>query len=172
MTPAIVDRSRLFKIICIKIILALLMMSHNVTADQSRSSADPCVHQSDSAQSGKNENTCHEHQPQLIELPDEAIKKLKIDAGFGWGIFNGSIYNGNDSYSITQLTISMVPIHNHHMEMHAAMSHEPKLHQINLELPPLTKGALSMPLTGDDIHIHDFKWKIIKVMGYQTKRTD
>jgi len=172
MTKTIADRSRLFKIICTKIPLVLLIMSHNVTADQSQSSAGPCVHQSNSAQSGKSESTCHEHQSKLIELPDEAIQKLKIDAGFGWGIFNGSIYNGNESYSVTQLTVSMIPIHDHHMGMHATMSHEPKIHQINLELPPLSKGALSMPLTGDDIHIHDFKWKIIKVMGYQTNRTD
>lgn len=149
------------------------MMSHNVTADQSQSSTVPCVQQSNPAQSDNSENTCHERQSKLIELPDDAIQKLKIDAGFGWGIFNGSIYNGNENYSVTQLTVSMVPIHgHHHMEMHAAMSHEPKIHQINLQLPALSKGALSMPLTGDDIHIHDFKWKIIKVMGYQTKRTD
>lgn len=173
MTKTIADRSRLFKIICIKILLVLLVMSHSVTADQSQSGADPCVHQSDSAQSGSSKSICHEHQSKLIELPDEAIQKLKIDAGFGWGIFNGSIYNGNDSYSVTQLTVSMVPIHgHHHMEMHATMSHEPKIHQINLELPPLSKGALSMPLTGDDIHVHDFEWKVIKVMGYQTKHVD
>ncbi|MBA3757103.1 MAG: hypothetical protein H0X02_13165, partial [Nitrosomonas sp.] len=110
MTKTIADRSILFKIICTKIPLVLLMMSHNVTADQSQSSAGPCVHQSNSAQSGKSESNCHEHQSKLIELPDEAIQKLKIDAGFGWGIFNGSIYNGNESYSVTQLTVSMVPI--------------------------------------------------------------
>ncbi|MBP6058812.1 MAG: hypothetical protein KA524_10435 [Nitrosomonas sp.] len=168
MTKPIVDRSRLFKIICIKIPLVLLVMSHNVTADQSPSDAGPCVQQSD-----KSESTCHKYQSKLIELPNEAIQKLKIDAGFGWGIFNGSIYNGNDSYSVTQLTVSMVPMHSHHhMGMHTTMSHEPKVHQINLQLPPLSKGALSMPLAEDDTHIHDFEWKIIKVMGYRTNHID
>jgi len=63
----------------------------------------------------------------------------------------------------------MAPIHgHHHMDMHANMSHDPKIHQINQELAPLSKGALSMPLTNEDVHIHDFKWEIIKVMGYQT----
>ncbi len=106
--------------------------------------------------------------PNLIELPAEAIQQLKIDAGFGWGIFSGTIYNGNDHYHVKQLVVSMTPIHDHHqMHMHANMSHEAKQHQINLELPPMTKGALSMPLTGDDVHVHDFKWEIISVMGYQ-----
>ena len=102
-------------------------------------------------------------------MPEKAIQKLKIDAGFGWGIFSGTIYNGNENYHVTQLIVSMVPIHgHHHMGMHAAMSHDPKIHHIDLELPPVSKGALSMPLTGDDVHVHDFKWEVIKVMGYQT----
>ena len=68
-----------------------------------------------------------------------------------------------------QLIVSMTPIHgHHHMDMHANMSHDPKIHQINLDLLPLSKGALSMPLAGEDAHIHDFEWEIIKVIGYQT----
>ncbi len=109
--------------------------------------------------------------PQGTALPDELIQKLNIDAGFGWGIFNGTIYNGNSDYFITQLTISMTPIHDdHHMEMHANMSHETKQHQIDLNLPPLSKGALSMALTGDDTHVHDFEWEVIEVIGFKTNQ--
>lgn len=106
----------------------------------------------------------------LIELPREAAEKLKIDAGFGWGIFSGTIYNGNDHYHIAQLVISMAPIHGHHHgDMHATMSHEPKIHHIDLDLPPKSKGALSMPLANEDNHIHDFDWTVIKVMGYDVQ---
>ena len=90
--------SKLFKLICIESLLALLLVSQSASAEQSQSSADPCVHQSNSAQSDKNESTCHKHHSKLMELPDEAIQKLKIDAGFGWGIFSGTIYNGNENY--------------------------------------------------------------------------
>ncbi|MEK6686765.1 MAG: hypothetical protein AABY99_10310 [Pseudomonadota bacterium] len=138
MTQFMIKRSQSFKRICAQTLLLLLMVSQSAIAS-----------------------------PSLVELPDEAIQKLKIDAGFGWGIFSGTIYNGNDNYHVAQLIVSMTPIHDHHhMDMHANMSHEPKVHQINLELPPATKGALSMPLTGDDVHVHDFKWEVIKVMGY------
>ena len=103
----------------------------------------------------------------LIELPHDAIQKLKIDAGFGWGIFSGTIYNGNDHYHITQLVVSMTPVHDHHhMHMHANMSHDPKVHQIDLDLPPLSKGALSMALPDDVAGVHDFYWEILKVTGY------
>ncbi len=161
--------SKLFKLICAETLLALLLVSQSTSADQSLSNTGPCVHQSNSKQSDKNESTCRKHQSKLIELPDEAIQKLKIDAGFGWGIFSGTIYNGNENYHLTQLIVSMTPIHgHHHMDMHANMSHDPKIHQINLNLPPLSKGALSMPLAGEDVHIHDFEWKIIKVTGHQS----
>jgi len=138
MTQFTIKRSQSFKRICAQTLLLLLMVSQSAIAS-----------------------------PSLVELPNEAIQKLKIDAGFGWGIFSGTIYNGNDNYHVAQLIVSMTPIHDHHhMDMHANMSHETKVHQINLQLPPATKGALSMPLTGDDVHIHDFKWEVIKVMGY------
>lgn len=105
-----------------------------------------------------------------IELPENIKDQLKIDAGFGWGIFNGNIYNGNSEYVITRLTISMEPIHDgHHIEMMADMSHEVKIHQIDLNLAPLTQGALSMVLHEEDAHVHNFKWEIIKVFGYKQK---
>jgi len=152
-----VNTSALLKLACAHSLLALLFISQAALASDSPAAA-PCTQPSDSRQSCR------------VELPVEAIQKLKIDAGFGWGIFNGSIYNGNKNYHITQLTISMVPIHNHHhADMHASMSHEPRVHQIDLELPPATKGAISMPLPSEDIHIHDFKWEIIKVTGYPTR---
>jgi len=108
-----------------------------------------------------------EQQSEAIELPTEAINKLKIEAGFGWGIFSGTIYNGNSEYMITQLTVNMTPIHDDHMEMMGHMSHEPKTHQIDLNLAPLAKGALSMALEGDDTHVHDFDWEILQVLGHK-----
>lgn len=108
---------------------------------------------------------------QSIELPETAIQELQIDAGFGWGIFNGSIYNGNKDYHITQVTISMVPIHghghgHHHME-HQDTLHQARIYTIDTDIPPVTKGALSMSLPNDLLHIHGFDWKVIKLTGYR-----
>ncbi|MDC8445419.1 MAG: hypothetical protein LV471_05750 [Nitrosomonas sp.] len=108
--------------------------------------------------------------PCSYELPRDTIDQLKIDAGFGWGIFSGSIYNGDSAHLITRLVVSMEPIHDHHHmdmmgDMHV-MSHETKIHEIKMNLPPLTKGALSMALPAEDAPIHDFKWEVIKVYGY------
>ena len=125
-------------------------------------------------QSGSLESCTHEtqvscHEADSVQLPTDAIAKLQIDAGFGWGIFSGTIYNGNSEYLITQMTVHMTPIHDHHMEMMGDMSHEPKAHKINLNLRPLSKSALSMALEGDDTHVHDFKWEILQVLGHKTR---
>ena len=131
----------------------LLIISPATAVSADRSSTVSCCKSSD-----------------LIELPKDAVDKLDITAGFGWGIFSGTVYNGTDNYHVTQLVVSMTPIHGHHHgDMHAAMSHEPKVHHIDLEIAPQSKGALSMPLANEDNHIHDFDWTIIKVIGYEVR---
>ena len=112
--------------------------------------------------------TSSNNKTKSIVLSDEAIKKLVINAGFGWGIFNGSIYNGNNNYTVTQLIVSMTPIHDHHMEMMEMSSHETKEYKIDLNLLPLSKGALSLAIDADDTHVHDFEWEIIQAVGHKT----
>ena len=141
-----VKREKFFRLFT-GLLLALLIVSSNTQAAQPPSNAE------------------------LIELPQEAIQKLKIDAGFGWGIFSGTIYNANDNFHITQLVVSMTPVHDHHhMHMHANMSHDAKVHHIDLDLPPSSKGALSMALPNDVADVHDFKWEILKVTGYPVNK--
>lgn len=110
----------------------------------------------------------------IIELPETAIKNLTINAGFGWGIFSGSIYNHDKDYHIKQLIISMIPIHGHghghHHNDHQITANGPRIHTITIDLPPDSKGAISMPLPNEDLHIHGFDWKIIKADGYLIKR--
>ncbi|MDV6347728.1 hypothetical protein R2083_09390 [Nitrosomonas sp. Is35] len=141
-----VKREKFFRLFT-GLLLALLIVSSNAQAVQPPPNAE------------------------LIELPEEAVQKLKIDAGFGWGIFSGTIYNGNNQYHITQLVVSMTPVHDHHhMHMHANMSHDAKVHRIDLDLPPLSKGALSMALPDDVAGVHDFNWEILKVTGYPVNK--
>lgn len=148
-----VNLVKVISIICAQSLFLLVIASPNVFASDA-----PCNATSDAKQ------------PCLVELSPAAIQKLKIDAGFGWGIFSGTIYNGNDNYHLTQLIVSMTPKHDdHHMHMHANMSHDPKVHQINMDLPPATKGAISMALPDDVADVHDFDWEILKAIGYQTR---
>ncbi len=114
-------------------------------------------------------NTSTQQNP--YELPSTVIQRLKIDAGFGWGIFSGRIYNGNSDYTITHLIVSMEPVHDHHtadMAHHADnSSHQSRIHQIDMNLKPLTHGAISMALDDDVAHVHNFNWKVLQAFGYK-----
>ncbi len=149
------------KLIFIFLTASLLAMSPYVIANDSVVSK-PCAQQSEIIQPCSHDTH---------ELPKETIEKLKVEAGFGWGIFSGSIYNGSSEYAITKLIVSMTPIHDHHhmamMGDMQEMAHEARIHQINMNLRPLAKGAISMALDEDVVHVHDFEWEILNVYGYK-----
>jgi hypothetical protein len=100
----------------------------------------------------------------IIELSYEAISKLRIDAGFGWGIFNGSIYNGNDDYAIEQVIIKLIPSQIAGTTTETPL--ESKEYTIDVTVPPLSKSALSMYLDSDGTQ--EFEWHLIGVRGHKT----
>ncbi|MDV6343129.1 hypothetical protein [Nitrosomonas sp. Is37] len=97
----------------------------------------------------------------VITLPSDAMNKLKINAGFGWGIFNGSIYNGNKDYAIEQVIIKLIP-----SQIVGTSSEIPlktKEYTIDLTVLPLSKGALSMFLDSDGTQ--EFEWRLVNILG-------
>lgn len=99
-----------------------------------------------------------------VELPPDALGKLIVHAGFGWGIFSGSIYNGNSDYIITQLTVLIAPTGN---RKSAAVSTKGSEYNIDLTVQPLTKGALSMPVPSDNTL--EYSWKVATAHGYRIR---
>lgn len=102
-----------------------------------------------------------------IEFSYEAISKLRIDAGFGWGIFNGSIYNGNDDYAIEQVIIKLIPSQIAGTSTEIPL--ETKEYTIDVIVPPLSKSALSMFLDSDGTQ--EFEWRLISVRGHKTDKS-
>ncbi|SEK96832.1 hypothetical protein [Nitrosovibrio tenuis] len=98
------------------------------------------------------------------DLPPDALDKLEIHAGFGWGIFSGSLYNGNSGYAITQVIVLITPMTKGNV---AAASADGTEYGIALAVQPLTKGALSMPIPSDNTL--EYSWKIVKARGYKTR---
>ncbi len=93
----------------------------------------------------------------------EAVEKITIDAGFGWGVFGGSVYNGNSDYTITQITVKLTP-----SQIIGTSSTSPLVaerYHIDITVPPLTKAALSMPLDADGTL--EFLWELVQVQGYR-----
>ncbi len=76
------------------------------------------------------------------DLPPEALAKMVVHAGFGWGIFSGSLYNGNSDYALTQITVLLTPMKKSDAAQAPAEGRE---YDIALAVQPLSKAALSLP---------------------------
>ena len=98
--------------------------------------------------------------PEDENLTAEALGKLDADGGFGYGIFSGSIYNGNSDYTVTQVTILLTPIP-------AGSPLITREYNIDVTVQPLTKGALSVALISDGTR--EFSWNLTKARGYKAR---
>ncbi|PTR06544.1 hypothetical protein C8R32_11026 [Nitrosospira sp. Nsp5] len=98
------------------------------------------------------------------DLPADAFSKLVTHAGFGYGAFSGSIYNGNGDYTVTQVTVLIAPAA---PTKGAEASVNGKEYNIKLTVQPLGKGALSMLIPSDNTL--EYSWKVVKARGYKTR---
>lgn len=98
------------------------------------------------------------------DLPVDAFGKLVIHAGFGYGAFSGSLYNGNGDYTVSQVTVFIAPMES---KKGAEASVNGEEYHIKLTVQPLGKGALSMPIPSDNTL--EYSWKVVKARGYKTQ---
>ena len=98
-----------------------------------------------------------------LDLPVGALGRLDVSAGFGWGIFSGTIFNGNKDYALTGVTVLLTPPTNK-SDQTLANGRE---YDIALALEPLAKGSLSMPVPSDNTL--EYTWKITKARGYKAR---
>lgn len=98
-----------------------------------------------------------------VDLPAGALDRLVIHAGFGWGIFSGTLYNGNNDYAITQITVVLTPMKTND----ASEATGARKYDLDLAVQPLAKGALSMPVLSDTTL--EYSWKITKARGYKIR---
>jgi len=98
-----------------------------------------------------------------LDLPVDALGRLDVSAGFGWGIFSGTIFNGNKDYALTGVTVLLTPPTNK-SDQTLANGRE---YDIALALEPLAKGSLSMPVPSDNTL--EYTWKITKARGYKAR---
>ena len=104
--------------------------------------------------------------PGDYELPQGAFEKLVVHAGFGWGIFSGTIYNGNSDYAVTSVTVRLSPRTTGNGKSEARLP-DGNDYDIELNVPPLSKSALSMPIPSDNTL--EYSWKIAKAKGYKIR---
>jgi hypothetical protein len=95
-------------------------------------------------------------------LPSRALAKLDVHAGFGYGIFSGTLHNANPEYAITQVTVLITPAGK---PSAGAQSETGREFNLPMTLKPNSTGALSMLLPSD--HTQEYSWKITRACGYK-----
>jgi hypothetical protein len=134
-----------------------------------------CINISGSAKGKSGQNTASETEAgcekrlenvgsNALELPSDALNKLVVHAGFGWGIFSGTIFNGNKDYTVTGITVLLTPATNSKSELIPSNGRE---YNIALALEPFAKGSLSMPVPSDNTL--EYIWQITKARGYKAR---
>ena len=98
--------------------------------------------------------------PKDRDLSPDILNKLDADGGPAYGTFSGSLFNGNTDYTITQVTLHLTPIQT---EI-PLITNE---YLIDMNVPPLTKSALSVALKSDITR--EFSWKLINARGYRAR---
>jgi hypothetical protein len=155
--------------------LVLVGISINTSARSHAAAGDydQCIDKSTKGKNGRNttsatEGGCEQRLENVgteeLDLPADALGRLDVSAGFGWGIFSGTIYNGNKDYALTGVTVRLTPATNNKSEPTPSSGRE---YDIALALEPLAKGSLSMPVPSDNTL--EYTWKITKARGYKKR---
>jgi hypothetical protein len=101
-------------------------------------------------------------EPDSAPLPPSALAKLDVHAGFGYGIFSGTLHNPNPEYTVTQVTVLIAP-----GGKQPGASEAGREYNLPMALKPNSTGALSMLLPSD--HTQEYSWKITKACGYRVR---
>ena len=151
-------------------IVALFSVALLLSPDQSISSQTgpanyaQCIKVAGNTAASEAARSCLEKFPGKVledeNLTAEALGKLDADGGSGYGIFSGSIYNGNSDYTVTQVTILLTPIP-------AGSPLITREYNIDVTVQPLTKSALSVALISDVTR--EFSWSLTKARGYKAR---
>jgi hypothetical protein len=137
-------------------------------SDSNRNRQEPAQERRGHRHTDGPEQSCGEkassNEPDSALLPSSALAKLDVHAGFGYGIFSGTLHNANPDYTITQVTVLISPAGKPSTDAQSETSRE---YNLPLALKPNSTGALSMLLPSD--HTQEYSWKITKACGYRVR---
>lgn len=99
------------------------------------------------------------------EVPANVVGQLNGRAGMtDYGYFKGNIYNGNKDWTITQITVVLVP---KTKDKSPDPAHRAKEYNVNLSVSPLTNDDFIV--STDSGGSSEFDWSITKARGYKSR---
>lgn len=108
-------------------------------------------------------NKFPEKKPNDTEVSENVVRQLQGRGGISYGtLFKGRIYNGSSEWTITQLTVMLVP---KPKDKSSVSEHSPKEYNVDVDVPPLTVGEFMFSVYYDDV-ASKYDWGITKARGY------
>jgi hypothetical protein len=104
-----------------------------------------------------------ERKPQDSELPPEALRQLTGHGGMGYGSFSGNIYNGNEDWTVTQVTIMLLP---KGKEKDADAFLDAKEYNEDVTVAPLTSSDFYFSVDGPK---QEYSWNIVRARGHRSR---
>ena len=106
-----------------------------------------------------------EKTPADSEVPADVVGHLDGRAGMtDYGYFKGSIYNGNKDWTITQITLELVP---KTKDKSPDPARRAKAYNVNLSMPPLTNSDFSISADGEGSS--GFSWNITNARRHKSR---
>lgn len=103
--------------------------------------------------------------PNDSEVPANVVGQLDGRAAMtDYGYFKGSIYNGNKDWTITQITVVLVPKTKVKSPDPARRARE---YNVNFSVPPLTNSDFSVSADGGGSS--EFDWSISNARGHKSR---
>lgn len=100
--------------------------------------------------------------PVDFQLPTAALEKLTGHGGINdYGFFSGNIYNGNKDWTVTQVTIMLMP--RDKVKTESAVS-DAKEYSAQVSVSPLTSNTFAFEVDGRK---EDYSWSIVGARGHK-----
>ena len=100
--------------------------------------------------------------PSDSEVPANVASQLDGRASYSYGYLKGNFYNGNGEWTITQITIALMP---KTKNKSPDPTRRAKEYSVNVTVPPLTNSDFIVSVDNDGSS--EFDWSISKVRGYK-----
>ena len=98
------------------------------------------------------------------ELPPTALSRLTGHGGMGYSGFSGNIYNGNNDWNVTRVTVMLIA-KGKGKDAEAFLN--AKEYNVDVSVDPLTSSSFFFSADGPTSE--EYSWNIVKARGVQVK---
>lgn len=102
----------------------------------------------------------------VLKSEGTSLQQLTGHGGIGSGIFSGNIYNGTQDWTITEVTILLIPKGKEKNAVAFLDAKEYNEYVVVPPLPPLTNRSFSFYVDGPK---QNYSWNVVRARGHRSR---